>query len=138
VRGVYSKLLESKEDRWTAQKVALKSSIQGLAQFISALASLPYSGLGGAAEGPDFSIWFQHLHQQVTTAARPFHVIFPGMQTDRKLGRDRMAEPLPKEITHCDLRRSLHLPGQASDLNDRIRAFNSLQPRARYCASTAM
>jgi hypothetical protein len=75
VKGVYSKLLNTKEDRWTAQKAALKSSIQGLAQFISALASLPYSGLGGTADAPDFSIWFQHLHQLVTIPARPVHLL---------------------------------------------------------------
>ena len=61
---MYSKLLESKQERWTAQQAALKSSITGLAKFFAALQSLPSEG----GSPPDFSVWFEHLHQQVRAA----------------------------------------------------------------------
>ena len=72
VKQVYSKLLESKQERWTAQQAALKSSITGLAKFFTALQSLPSEG----GSPPDFSVWFEHLHQQVRAVLR-FTASFP-------------------------------------------------------------
>ena len=75
VKGVYSKLLETRADRWNAQKVALKGSIQELAHFISALASLPQPSAGtrtAPIDAPDFSSWFEHLHQQVCLFERKY------------------------------------------------------------------
>lgn len=60
VKEVYSKLLETKQERWHAQQAALKSSITGLAKFFTALQALPQ-----ADSPPDFSAWFEHLHRQV-------------------------------------------------------------------------
>ena len=60
VRGVYAVLLESKADRWHAQRTALTESIQNLAAFYQALQALPRS-----TSTADLSEWFEHLIDQV-------------------------------------------------------------------------
>ena len=60
VRGVYGVLLESKADRWHAQRNALVESIQNLAAFYQALQALPRS-----TSTADLSEWFEHLIDQV-------------------------------------------------------------------------
>lgn len=62
VKQIYSKLLQSKQDRWDTQKASLRSSIDSLCKFITALASLPQEG-----SAPDLTVWFQHLHQLVNS-----------------------------------------------------------------------
>lgn len=61
VRGVYGVLLESKADRWQAQRGALIESIQNLAAFYKALQALPRS-----TSTADLSEWFEHLIEQVS------------------------------------------------------------------------
>ena len=53
-------LLESKADRWHAQRIALVESIQNLAAFYQALQALPRS-----TSTADLSEWFEHLIDQV-------------------------------------------------------------------------
>ena len=94
VKQVYSKLLESKQERWTAQQAALKSSITGLAKFFTALQSLPSEG-----SPPDFSVWFEHLHQQVRAALHS-RVSFPTkgflLSQDWRKSSLRLLSPLPE------------------------------------------
>ena len=54
-------LLESKADRWHAQKTALIESIENLAAFYQALQALPRS-----TSTTDLSEWFEHLIDQVS------------------------------------------------------------------------
>ena len=61
VRGVYAVLLESKADRWQAQRTALIESIEDLAAFYRALQALPRS-----TSTADLSEWFEHLIDQVS------------------------------------------------------------------------
>lgn len=60
VRRGYSVLLESKTERWHAQRRALVEAIQDLAAFYQALQALPRS-----TSTADLSDWFDHLIQQV-------------------------------------------------------------------------
>lgn len=62
VKQVYGKLLCSKQERWQAQQAALHSSVSGLAKFFTALSKASLSD----EDPPDFSVWFEHLHQQVS------------------------------------------------------------------------
>ena len=57
---MYGVLLESKADRWHAQRIALIESIQNLAAFYQALQALPRS-----TSTADLSEWFEHLIEQV-------------------------------------------------------------------------
>ena len=54
-------LLESKADRWQAQRTALIESIEDLAAFYRALQALPRS-----TSTADLSEWFEHLIDQVS------------------------------------------------------------------------
>ena len=60
VRRGYSVLLESKMERWHAQRRALVEAIQDLAAFYQALQALPRS-----TSTADLSEWFEHLIEQV-------------------------------------------------------------------------
>ncbi|CAL8464950.1 g4485 [Coccomyxa elongata] len=60
VRRGYSVLLESKMERWHAQRRALVEAIQDLAAFYQALQALPRS-----TSTADLSDWFDHLIEQV-------------------------------------------------------------------------
>jgi hypothetical protein len=53
-------LLESKTDRWHAQRKALVEAIQDLAAFYQALQALPR-----VTSSADLSEWFDHLIEQV-------------------------------------------------------------------------
>ena len=57
---MYAVLLESKADRWHAQRTALTESIQNLAAFYQALQALPRS-----TSTADLSAWFEQLIDQV-------------------------------------------------------------------------
>ena len=58
---MYAVLLESKADRWQAQRTALIESIEDLAAFYGALQALPRS-----TSTADLSEWFEHLIDQVS------------------------------------------------------------------------
>lgn len=60
VRRGYSVLLESKTERWHAQRRALVEAIQDLAAFYQALQALPRS-----TSTADLSNWFDNLIEQV-------------------------------------------------------------------------
>lgn len=59
-------LLESKTDRWHAQRQALVESIQDLAAFYQALQALPRS-----TSTADLSEWFDHLIEQAMLCNPP-------------------------------------------------------------------
>ena len=67
-------LLESKADRWQAQRTALIESIEDLAAFYQALQALPRS-----TSTADLSEWFEHLIDQVSRprgmAFWPYHLL---------------------------------------------------------------
>lgn len=63
---MYGVLLESKADRWQAQRTALVESIQNLAAFYQALQALPRS-----TSTADLSDWFEHLIDQVRHHLEP-------------------------------------------------------------------
>lgn len=70
VRGVYGVLLESKADRWHAQRIALAESIQNLAAFYQAMQALPRS-----TSTADLSEWFEHLIDQVRHLLRTSNLL---------------------------------------------------------------
>lgn len=61
---MYSKLLQTKQERWEAKKRNLRSSIDNFSRFVTALASMPQNG-----PPPDLSAWFDHLHDQASLKA---------------------------------------------------------------------
>ncbi len=75
VRRGYSVLLESKMERWHAQRRALVEAIQDLAAFYQALQALPRS-----TSTADLSDWFDHLIEEVRPPLAPPALLNQGPQ----------------------------------------------------------